>query len=312
MGRRQAWPELCTVLAVVVALQPESIECDFAASVACARQLPAPLRLRGAGDTLPSVEGNDAAPSAVVRTDWGERDAQHSSIGEGPLRSKRGLLVGAQARAASLSDNDAGATAPTGDGLLAERDGKDAASPPTSVARPIEDIVVANRGRGPGDRAMRFGRAAMDGIGGLAEMEEALALARAGQMTFDDAEQRLVNLTGAAAEGTGVLVCRRAFHCLLNAAELLASSGAPECLYRANQVHKSFMYLQRLTTQSRLDILIHSRVGACAAQTRCCTKWSALAAGQTPTPSTHCCGSPCARRKSALRVWAAASNFSDT
>ena len=249
MVRRQAWPELCTVLAVVVALQPESIECDFAASVACARQLPAPLRLRGAGDTLPSVEGNDAAPTAVVRTDWGERDAQHSSIGEGLLRSKRGLLVGAQARAASLSDNDAGATAPIGDGLLAERDGKDAASPPTSVARPIEDIVVANRGRGPGDRAMRFGRAAMDGIGGLAEMEEALALARAGQMTFDDAEQRLVNLTGAAAEGTGVLVCRRAFHCLLNAAELLASSGAPECLYRANQVPNSLMYLQRLTTQ---------------------------------------------------------------
>ena len=91
----------------------------------------------------------------------------------------------------------------------------------------MEDQVIPTSGRTPADRAKRFGQAAIEGEGGLTEMQQALSLAQQGLMTFDEVEERLVNLTALAAEGKGVLVGRRAFHCLLQVQDERAPLAHP-------------------------------------------------------------------------------------
>ena len=178
------------------------------------------LTLRGAGDArgdgrlgnspaLPhSGPGEPGAAAVLPVAGARARYAEHS------LTSQRGQLVGARSRAP---------TAATASGQV-----MDTASGTTSqITRSVEDKVIPNGVRTPGDRAVRFGRAAMDGKGGLHEMQNALALVRQGLLDYNGAEAILANLTGMAGEGKGELVGRRAFHCLLQAAELIAAAGDP-------------------------------------------------------------------------------------
>lgn len=173
------------------------------------------LTLRGAGDhargggdgscAIPSGPGAHGATAVFpgVRA----RYAEHS------LTSQRGQLVGARNRAPTAAA--AGGQVATASGTTSQ------------ITRSVEDKVIPNGVRTPGDRAVRFGRFAMDGEGGLREMQNALALVRQGLLDYNGAEAILANLTGLAAEGKGELVGRRAFHCLLQAAELIAEAGDP-------------------------------------------------------------------------------------
>ena len=173
------------------------------------------LTLRGAGDGTAvnspapphSGPGEPGARAVLPGAGARARYAEHS------ITSQRGQLVGA--RRAPTAATASGQVTGTASGTTSQ------------ITRSVEDKVIPNGVRTPGDRAVRLGRAAMDGEGGLYEMQNALALVRQGLLDYNGAEAILANLTGLAGEGKGELVGRRAFHCLLQAAELIAAAGDP-------------------------------------------------------------------------------------
>jgi hypothetical protein len=162
------------------------------------------MKLRGAGDSvhLSSLRDNSSAPAAPGPAASRSLYMQESlasllpahSVSEGTLHSKGGQSVGARSRAPKTT-------------VVDEQNAVSAGANREVLQRSVEDIVLPNGRMTPGDRAVRFGRAAMDGQGGLRVMQHALALARKQELDFDAACEILVNLTALAAQGKGALVC---------------------------------------------------------------------------------------------------------
>lgn len=136
-----------------------------------------------------------------------------------------------------------------------------------------------------GDRALKFGREAMDGEGGLAEMQHSLAMAQEGLCSLADVEKTLETLTAQASAEAGPLVCRRAFHCVIHAAELDAAAGHPACLQRAFHVVQEMERIGCWPDASTYDALL--RVFLRAAEIGCARVREAEQALRHMTTTMH-------------------------
>ena len=163
------------------------------------------MKLRGAGDsahlssprdisTASAAQPGPAASRSLYMQQSLAAPLPALSVSEGTLQSKGGQSVGARSRAPKTA-------------VVDEQNAVNAGANREVLQRSVEDIVLPNGRMTPGDRAVRFGRAAMDGQGGLRVMQHALALARKHELDFDAACEILVNLTALAEQGNGALVC---------------------------------------------------------------------------------------------------------
>lgn len=186
------------------------------------------MRLRGAGEQ--GAEGEASSPfSAPVNAPVPYIQHSLAPHSESTLTSQRGQLVGARSKAAAaaqVAQTAVGGSSPSN--AVAVR--------PKEIFRDAEDTVLPLGNWTAGDRAATFAQTAIEGDGGLEEMQRALVLAQQGNLTFEEVEKILIDLTDQAAEGKSALLGRRAFHCCIQAAELIASAGDDMCLFKANRI----------------------------------------------------------------------------